>query len=80
MSVCPLLEILLPGGLDTSAQERTANIGSPIDVFLDRFDDFLCFEYFWGFGVFANQSTVHSVVWELAVGGSVAVAVGVSDR
>ena len=39
-----------------------------------RFNDFWRFEINWGFFVFANQPTVHSG------GGSLAVAVGVSDR
>ena len=42
---------------------------------------FLGFKIVLVFGFFANQSTVHSGgVGELAGGGSMAVAVGVSDR
>ena len=43
-----------------------------------HFDDFWHFEPIFGFLVFANQPTVHN--GGVIRGGSVAVAVGVSDR
>ena len=39
---------------------RIANIGKLRTPFLERFNDFLRFSNFFGFGVFANQPTVHS--------------------
>ena len=59
-------------------EERIANIGIPLDVFgfFCRFDDFCAYKFVWVSGSLQTSP----IVGELAGGGSVAVAVGVSDR
>ena len=81
MSVCLFHYQLCPKGLNwiLLVEEHITNTAIPLDILrFCSFHDFLRFEFFVGFWVFANQPTVHSV--ELAVGGSVAVGVGVMDR
>ena len=58
---------------------RIAYIGIPADVLsFCRFNDFMRFDIFSGFK--SLRSSLLCIVGELAGGGSVAVAVGVSDR
>ena len=63
-------------------EEGITNIGIPLEfccVFAISMI-FCNWNLFWVFLVFANQPTVHAIVGDLAWGGSVAVAVGVSYR
>ena len=58
------------------AKDCIANRGIALEIFW-VFSGFLGFESVFGYGVFANQPTVHS--GGLSRGGSVTVAVGFSD-
>ena len=59
--------------------DRNANSGIPKKkIIFFRFNDFLCFEMFWDFSVFANQPII--CIGGVSLGGSVTVAVGLSDK
>ena len=77
MSVGPLLEIPLPGGLETSGQRAYHNyLHTSLSFFFYCFNGFMCiFFSFW-----CLQISLICIVGELAGGGSVAVSsVGFSD-
>ena len=60
-------------------EERSANVSISLDFFeFLSFYNFLRFDILSGFGVFANQPTVHN--GGVSREGSVSVAVGASDR
>ena len=60
-------------------EERIANIGISQDIFgFLRFNFFLRLDIFWAF--WSLQTSLLCIMVEVAGGGSVAVAIGVSDR
>ena len=76
---CHPLETLLPGGVETSGQRvYCLNWLTRIQLIFRKFYPFFGFDIFWGFGVIANQPTVHR--GKLAGGGSVAAALVTGDR
>ena len=57
----PLQKTRFPVDWILVVEECIANICQPLDIFVFCcYDDFLCFEMFLGFGVFANQPSVHN--------------------